>query len=323
MPTDHPRRCVVITGASSGIGHATSVAFAQDGADLVLAARGRDGLERVAATCRAAGAEVLVHPVDVTDASAVSSLAGAAIKRFGAIDVWANLVGVGAVGRFDSVPIEAHRRVVEANLIGHMNGAHAAIGHFRERRRGTLINMISVGGFAAAPYATAYVASKFGLRGFSEALRGELTALPDVHVCDVYPTFVDTPGMVHGANYTGRTLKPPPPLVDPHTVAERIVALAHAPRATTLVGSVALPARLAHALAPDLVAAVAGRAIEAALSRADPAPITSGNLFEPSKGHAIEGGFRAGPSRAVALGSVGALGLLALAWWARRAQAAR
>ena len=67
---------------------------------------------------------------------------------------------------------------------------------------------------APSPAPAAYAASKVGLRGVSESLRGELSRLPDVHVCDVYPTVVDTPGLSHGANYTGRQVKPPPPLVD-------------------------------------------------------------------------------------------------------------
>jgi short-subunit dehydrogenase len=304
---------VVLTGATSGIGHATAIAFARDGADLVLAARGVPALQAVAAACRAAGADVLVHPVDVTDAAAVKALAEAAIARYGAIDVWANLVGVGALGRFEDVPVEVHRRVVETNLVGHMNGAHAVLGHFRSRRRGTLINMISIAAYAPAPYASAYVATKFGLRGFSEAIRAELTGLPQVHVCDVYPTFVDTPALSHAANYTGRRVKPAPPLVDPRSVAARIVALTHSPRPTTTVGSIAWPARLASAVAPNVVGAVTGWLMDAALARADPAPVTTGNLFEPSQGTAIDGGYRQRRAGPAGLGLV-ALGLAAWLW---------
>lgn len=117
-------------------------------------------------------------PTEVTAADAMRALAGAAKERFGHIDVWIKNVGTGAVGAFEPTPIEAHQRVIESNLMGHINGAHAVLPHFRQRGRDTLINMISVGGWAMAPYAAAYTASKFGLFGFSKALRAELASLP-------------------------------------------------------------------------------------------------------------------------------------------------
>lgn len=309
------RPVVVLTGASSGIGRATAQAFADRGSRLVLAARDRGTLDIVAAECEARGADVLVVPTDVTDAAAVQALADAALARFGVIDVWINNVGVGAVGRFDVVPLDAHRRVIESNLIGHMNGAYAVIPHFRRRRRGTLINMISLGGWAAAPYAAAYTASKFGLRGLSESLRAELGSFSDIHVCEVYPTFVDTPGVSHGANYTGKHLRPPPPLVDPRQVADTLVSLSKLPRASVNIGSVAWPARLAHAAAPDLVARVSGWMMEMALRRAKPAPIGEGNLFAPSQGHAIDGGYLQSEPGHSSRNAVAAIAVLGLAWW--------
>ena len=312
---------VVLTGASSGIGHATALAFARAGARLVLAARGAEALDRVAAECELLDARALAVPTDVTDADAMRALADAAIERFGHIDVWINNAGTGAVGAFDATPIEAHQRVIESNLIGHLNGAHAVLPHFRKRGRGTLINMISSGGWVATPYAAAYTASQFGLRGFSEALRAELGSLPGVHVCEVYPAFVDTPGLLHGANYTGKRLRPAPPVLDPRQVAASLVALAKTPRDVTSIGSAALPGRLAHAVAPGLTGRVSAWFTNRALNRADPAPITNGNLFEPSRVHTIDGGHRtlatrAAPVAAVALAGALGLGLL----WALRSR---
>jgi short-subunit dehydrogenase len=268
----------------------------------------------VAASCELLDAQVLVVPTDVTDADAMRALAQAAIDRFGGIDVWINNVGTGAVGAFDTVPIGVHRQVVETNLIGHMNGAHAVLPHFRQRGRGTLINMISIGGWAPSPYASAYTASKFGLRGFSEALRAELASLPAVHVCDVSPTFVDTPGVSHGANYTGKKLRPLPPLLDAREVARRLVALAKRPRPLTTLGSIAFPARLAHALAPDLTARMTQKVMHRAIAQADPAPVTDGNLFAPSQGHDIDGGYRTWLMRALPVAGVALLGGLGLLW---------
>ncbi len=316
---------VVITGASSGIGRSAALAFAGRGANVVLAARGREALDAVAKECESAGAEALVVPTDVSDAQAMRTLVHAAVTRFDGIDVWINNVGVGAVGAYDATPIEAHRRVIETNLVGHMNGAHAVLPHFRSRKRGTLINMISVGGWVPAPYATSYAASKYGLRGFSESLRAELTSLPDVHVCEVYPTFVDTPGMQHGANYSGKTVRPPPPLVDPRRVADLLVSLARSPRAVTSIGSVALPSRAAHTVAPNLTGRVTRMLMDAAFEKANPAPRSEGNLYEPSRNPAIDGGYRqanaeSSKSPLAALAVAGALGLgLLLATRANRA----
>ena len=286
------RKVVVLTGATSGIGRATAERFAARGARLVLAARGDEGLALVREACQRAGAEVITVATDVSDESAVAELAAAAYRRFGSIDVWINNVGVGLVGKFDEAPMSWHRRIIEVNLIGHMNGAHAALRRFRAQGQGVLVNIISIGGLASAPYAAAYTASKFGLRGFSESLRAEVSDLPGVHVCEVYPTFVDTPGLLHGANRTGRRLKPPPPVLDPREVAAVVVELADTPRDSVSVGSVAWPARIAHALAPDLVGRVTKWLFDAALARARPARLTDGNLFKASVGHEIDGGFR-------------------------------
>jgi short-subunit dehydrogenase len=314
--TRAPTAIVVLTGASSGIGRATANALAQRGAALVLAARDREALEVVARECNLAGVPAEVLTIDVENAQSMRDLATAAIDRFGRFDVWINNVGVGAVGRFDEVPLEAHRRVIESNLIGHMNGAHAALAHFRKRGRGILINMVSLGAWLSAPYASAYSASKFALRGFGQALRAELADTPDIHVCDVYPGFVDTPGVAHGANYTGRRLKPLPPLLSAHRVAEHIVSLVDNPRPNTVIGSTAYAARLTSGILPELRGRLAKWFLDTALSRADSAPISNGNLFEPSLNHSIEGGFRHGFGRAV-LGLT-ALSAAGLAWYALR-----
>ncbi len=316
---------VVITGASSGIGHATALAFAKDGARLVLAARDQATLAPVAMSCNAMGARsALGVPTDVTDPAAVERLAEAALRHHGRIDVWFNGVGVGAIGRFDETPLASHRRVVEANLIGHMQCAHVALRHFRQRGRGTLINMISVGGWIPAPHAAAYTASKFGLRGLSEALRAEVSDLPHVHVCDVAPTFVDSPGLSHGANYSGATINPRIPLVDPRRVAEAVVELVERPRAVTWLGAGVVPGRLAHALAPQWVATAMERVTRWAVRSAKPAAPSDGNLFAPSQGTAIDGGRRSRKrSSADVVIGMGLAGLVIGLWAGSHATSAR
>ncbi|MCW7540819.1 SDR family oxidoreductase [Aquabacterium sp. A7-Y] len=298
---------VVLTGASSGIGRAAALAFARAGANLVLASRREAALREVANECMPLGVETLVVPTDVTDAHAMHELAEAAFARFGTIDVWINNAGVGAVGPFTDTPAEAHEQVIRTNLVGHLNGAHAVLPYFKSQRRGVLINTISVGGWAPAPYAVAYTASKFGLRGFSEALRGELSHWRDIHVCDVFPAFIDTPGLLHGANYIGKRLKPLPPLYDPQWVADAMVSLGRRPRKTVTVGAAATAIRFGHFIAPGLTTWVMGRLTEAYFRRAQPVPRTHGNLFEPpSHGGGIYGGFRS-PALRRAVPAAGAL----------------
>ncbi|MGE0719927.1 MAG: SDR family oxidoreductase [Alphaproteobacteria bacterium] len=308
---------VVITGASSGIGEATAHAFARQGARLAIAARDADALARVARRCMAIGSpQVLVVPADITDAAAVKRLADRAVRELGRIDVWFSNVGVGAVGSFQDTPIAAHEQVIRANLVGHVNDAHAALPVFLRQGHGVFINMISLGAFAPAPFAAAYTASKYGLRGFSEALRGELAQHRGIHVCDVYPSFIDTPGLMHGANYLGRALTAPPPVYDARRVARAVVRLADDPRPTTVVGAFAQLARLGHFLAPETTTRLAAAFMRAYFRRARPAPVSDGNLFAPpAQAGGIDGGLRRrpGPGQVALIAAGGTLAMLLLA----------
>lgn len=306
---------VVITGASSGIGRATAEAFASRGARLTIAARDGGALESVARRCRQLGGAVTVAPTDVTDIQAARDLALTAEQRYGAIDVWVSNVGIGAVGRFQDTPPEAHARVVQASLVSHMHEAHAVLPIFLRQRRGVFVNMVSLGAFAPVPFAAAYSASKFGLRGFGEALRAELADEPDIHVCDVYPGFVDAPGLSHAGNYIGRQLTAPPPVLDPARVASAIVRLAQRPRHTTMLGVTAHLARLGHVLAPNLQTRALAWLMKRHFRHAPRVQVQSGNLFSPpDHPGGIRGGLAMAPATKAGLIALGGLSLLAL--WA-------
>ena len=146
MPPSSEPRVVVITGASSGIGRATALAFAGRGDRLVLAARRAAMLEEVAAECIARGGEALVVPTDVTEEGQVEELGRRALARFGRIDVWFNNPGVAAGGRFEEIPVAEPRRTVEGNLGGGIHGSHAAVRRFRARGQGRPVNMALVEG---------------------------------------------------------------------------------------------------------------------------------------------------------------------------------
>lgn len=315
---------VVIMGASSGIGAATAVAFAREGARLVLGARGKEGLDDVVARCRAAGGSAEAVVVDAVDADAVAAFARRARDILGRIDLWFSNVGAGVVGKYAEVPLEDHRRVIETNLLTHMNDAHAVLPIFLEQDHGIWVNMISAGGFVASPYAAAYSASKYGLRGFSEALRAELGKRPRIHVCDVYPTFVDSPGFSHGANYTGARLSYPPGALRPETVADAVVALARHPRPTTAVGAPATLLRLANFAAPNLIASSMNRFLDRWARRAERVPDTQGALYAPPRGASgIHGGQRRPEPRrqhdtALVLGVAALAAVVGAQLWRRR-----
>jgi short-subunit dehydrogenase len=287
-------KVVVITGASSGIGRATALSFARHGARLLLAARRAEVLAEVAAECEQLGGWALAVPTDVTDARAVQHLAQTA-QHFGGIDIWVNNAGGGAVGRFEDVPLAAHEQVIKLNLLGYLYGAHAVLPYFRQQGHGTIINVISLGSWVPEPYTASYSASKYGLRGLMDTLRAELSNEPRIHVCDVHPSYIDTPGFQHGANYVGRVIKPAPPVFPAQKVADTIVAVARHPRRSVMVGWPAPALRWSYALAPGLVGRMSRRLFDVYFKQAKPAPVAENSLFRPvpaPHGADISGGWR-------------------------------
>ncbi|UOQ52313.1 SDR family oxidoreductase [Hymenobacter cellulosivorans] len=314
---------VVITGASSGIGRATALTFARHGAKLILAARRSDVLVDVATECERLGSSVLAIPTDVTDAQAVARLARTA-QHFGGIDIWVNNAGSGAVGRFEEVPLAAHEQVIKLNLLGYLYGAHAVLPYFREQGHGTLINVISLGAWLPEPYTASYSASKYGARGLMDTLRAELSNEPAIHVCDVHPSYIDTPGFQHGANYMGKVIKPAPPVFPAQKVADTIVAVACRPRPTTMVGWPAPVLRWSYALAPGLMGRASRRLFDTYFQQARPAPVGENSLFAPNPaphGTDTSGGWRqpTKPRNGQWLGVALAAGLAAgLLLWPRK-----
>ncbi len=182
---------VLITGASEGIGAATAVAFAREGATLVLAARSLPRLEAVAAECRNSSPHCTVHcaAVDVTDQPAVESLVQAALDRFGQLDVVIANAGMTMWSRVDALTdLSVLERLMRVNYLGAAWLAIAALPALR-RSRGRLVAVSSLAGLTGIPERSGYAASKHAMFGFFDSLRIE-EAEHGVSVTMIAPDFV-------------------------------------------------------------------------------------------------------------------------------------
>ncbi|MCU1439255.1 MAG: short-chain dehydrogenase [Rhodoglobus sp.] len=286
---------VVITGASSGIGRATALQFAKQGADLVLAGRNNEVLIDLAAECEARGGRALAVPTDVSRNRRVKHLARAARSRFGRIDVWVNAAAVSVYAPFVDVPLDDFRRVIDVNIMGVVFGSRAALRTMILQGSGVLVNVASVLGEVPQPYGSSYALSKAAVRSLDVSLRQELMlqGITGVHVSTILPATIDTPFYGHAANYTGRRLMPMPPLYPPQAVAKAIVRAVRSPKPEIVVGRLGRTFVRLHRMTPQLIEAqMAAQTDTMNLSRKQHAPKTRGILFEPATEGEVTGGWQ-------------------------------
>ena len=276
-------KVVVITGATSGIGRAAALQFAERGWHVVLGARRQLALEQVAAECQALGGSATPVEADVTCEDDVLGLARVALQHTGAIDVWVNNAGVTAFGSLEGVPLAEHRRVIETNVFGSIHGARAVLPIFRLQRRGVLINVGSVLSQIGQPFVPSYVISKFAVRGLTEALRAELANEYDIHVCSLLPYAVDTEHFESGANHTGRDPHAMAPMLSPESVARALVQLAYRPSRERHVPRAAVLGLAAHAMLPRAVERVIADTLGKWHFGDREEPVGPGNLFAPTR----------------------------------------
>jgi NAD(P)-dependent dehydrogenase (short-subunit alcohol dehydrogenase family) len=164
-------KTVLITGASSGIGKAAAKLFAASGWNVVATMRHPDAETELAAL-----SDVLVARIDVQDKSSIVPAIQAGMARFGGIDVLINNAGFGLFGLFETTPPERIQEQFDVNLFGVMDVTRAILPHFRQNKRGLVVNVSSGAGIFTLPMISLYCASKFALEGFSEALAYELAS---------------------------------------------------------------------------------------------------------------------------------------------------
>ena len=166
-------KVALITGASQGLGRALALAYAKEGASLVVNSRSEEGIRPVAGEVEGLGAEVLAVAADVSKGEDARRLVEEAVGRFGGIDVLVNNAGVlGSRVAIEEYPEEEWRRVIDANLTGPYLVSRAAIPHLREN--GSIINVVSGVSVEGRAEWGAYSVSKFGVEGLSQILAAEL-----------------------------------------------------------------------------------------------------------------------------------------------------
>ena len=273
-------KVVVITGASSGIGRATALEFSRARCRVVLAARRLDALEQTAALCREQGGSAHVVTTDVTLESDLRRLRDEALARWGRIDVWVNNAGTTYFARLDEGDLAAHRRVIETNLIAPMMAARLVLPVFRRQRAGTLINVGSVLSQVGQTFVPAYVVSKFGLRGLTEAVRADVADIPGIQVSTVLPYAVDTPHFQEAGNATGKRPHAMPFVQDPEDVARALVDVAARPRRQRYVPRYIVAGVALHWLWPAATELLLHQAL-VAFHLVGRQAVTEGNLFSP------------------------------------------
>ena len=184
-------KVAAITGASSGIGEATALAFAREGCAVALGARREDRIGELAKQIESDGGRAAAIPVDVTDESQAHAFVQGAQEQLGRLDILINNGGVMLLGPIEGAPTDQWRQMVEVNVLGLLYCSHEALKLMAEQKSGHIVNVSSVAGRFANPGSAVYNATKWGVVGFSEALRKEVAG-QNIRVTCVEPGWVKT-----------------------------------------------------------------------------------------------------------------------------------
>lgn len=215
---------VVITGASAGVGRATAVAFAKEGAHLALIARDMDRLEETKQEVERYGIRAVIFPEDVADAAAVERSAEAIEKELGPIDIWVNNAMASVFSPVKQMTAEDYHRVLHVTFLGVVNGTLAALKRMLARDRGVIIQIGSALAYRGIPLQSAYCAAKHAIKGFHDSLRAELIHdESDVHTTMIQLPALNTPQFEWVKSRLKHRAKPLGKIFQPEVAAEAIL----------------------------------------------------------------------------------------------------
>ncbi|MGE0592157.1 MAG: SDR family oxidoreductase [Vicinamibacterales bacterium] len=244
---------VMITGASAGVGRATSIAFARRGARIGLLARGRAGLEAARRDVEAAGGHALMLEADVASAADVEAAATALEEAFGPIDIWVNNAMASVFSPVASMTADEYARVTAVTYLGVVHGTLSALRRMRPRNRGAIVQVGSALAYRGIPLQSAYCGAKHAVQGFCDSLRCEL--LHDksgVRLTMVQLPALNTPQFNWVKSRLHGRAQPVPPIFSPEVAASAIVWASGQDRREVMVGWPSVQAIVGNKIAPGV-----------------------------------------------------------------------
>jgi short-subunit dehydrogenase len=259
-------KVALVTGGSRGLGLVLARELGFRGMRVVICARDEEELERARASLEADAIDATALPCDVTDEEGIATLVAEVEENVGPIDLLVNNAGIIQVGPAETMRLDDYQRAMDVMFWGALHAAEAVLPRMRARRRGTIVNVTSIGAAVGVPHLAPYDAAKFAMRGWSEALGAE-EARNGVSILTIVPGLMRTGSFGHalvkGRRYAEASLfslsaSLPLLTVSAEHAARRIVRAVEGGERFVVVGTPAKLLRLAHALFPGTVVRALG-----------------------------------------------------------------
>ncbi|MCU0569404.1 MAG: SDR family oxidoreductase [Oculatellaceae cyanobacterium Prado106] len=245
---------VAVVGASSGIGRATALQFAQKGAKVAVVSRSEPGLVSLVQEITQMGGEAIAIMADVANFEQVQAIGDKTVQHFGRLDTWVHNAATSIFAPFEQITPEEFKRVIDVNLMGQVYGAMVALPLLKREGRGALIHVTSVEARRSLPLQSPYSASKHGAEGFLDSLRVELMhEKAPISLTNILPSTINTPFYNKGMTKLGVKPMSLPPYYHPSLVADAIVYASEHPVRDMIVGDSGRVLDLAQKVAPGLL----------------------------------------------------------------------